>query len=159
MGYKLLNTHNYELRICFWRKHMLAVSQHQWDQWEIFLLLSAKSDAENSTVLADSKLISIFRQSKQETQFIKICSETQKAIPEKNFWGSCVFSPCFYKLRASSRGFFLWGEVPCFLLFNYFLNNSAKLRYNLAVYPCDCSHTQYYNCYFCSATKLQSNLD
>lgn len=117
------------------------------------------SDAENSTVLADSKLISIFRQSKQETQFIKICSETQKAIPEKNFWGSCVFSPCFYKLRASSRGFFLWGEVPCFLLFNYFLNNSAKLRYNLAVYPCDCSHTQYYNCYFCSATKLQSNLD
>lgn len=55
------------------------------DQWEIFLLSSAKPDAENSTVLADSKFISILRQRKEEAQFIEICLVTQKAVSEKNF--------------------------------------------------------------------------
>lgn len=82
--------------ICFWRKLMLAVSQHQWDQWEIFLLSSDKTDAENSIVLADSKFISTPRQSKQETQFTEICLETQKAISEKEKRCSCIFSPSIY---------------------------------------------------------------
>lgn len=61
---------------------MLVISQYQWNQWEIFLFLSAKADAKSSTALANSKLISMFRQSKQETQFVKISLGNQKAIPE-----------------------------------------------------------------------------
>lgn len=56
---------------------MLAVSHYQLNQWEIFLLPRAKADAENSTALANSKLISIFTQSKQKIQFVEICLENE----------------------------------------------------------------------------------
>ena len=124
----LLNTQDYELRVYFWRKLMLAVSQHQWDQWEIFLLPSAKSNAENSTVLADSKFISILRQSKQEIQFIEICLETQK--------NSCIVSPYFYKPIESSKG----KGVKFLVSWCSIISLIEVQTSNLAVYPCDCSH-------------------
>lgn len=55
------------------------------NQWEIFLFLSAKADAKNSTALAKSELISMFRQSNQETQFVEISLGNQKATSVKNF--------------------------------------------------------------------------
>lgn len=44
-----------------------------------------KPVAVNSTALGDSKFISILRQSKQKTQFIEICLESQKTVCEKIF--------------------------------------------------------------------------
>lgn len=132
MGYELLNTHNYELRICFCRKLMSALSQYQWDQWEIFLLPNAKSDGENSPALGDSKFIPILRQSKQKTQFIEICLESQKSVVKRThslLWKEFLMLMYRWPLLLYAQRKLLVSCSPII-----FFNKSAAIWHNLAIY-------------------------